>query len=178
VTTPMNDRLAARPLCPKRGIPIPAAQLVNPDGSANFAAIDGPKALHLAENRLCGVCSCDIGYWAAFLGGPRNAQHRSYLDPPMCLPCAAAVRLCPHIARQRVPRRPDGFTSEADVVTPHGFIEDKPTRWGLYITRTWTVHRSRHDATHATYRFEPAPAKTVRWFVYVNGRAVEQGRAA
>jgi hypothetical protein len=39
----MNRRLATRPIDPKRRLPIPYAQLVNPDGTANFAAIDGPK---------------------------------------------------------------------------------------------------------------------------------------
>jgi hypothetical protein len=45
----MNRRLATRPIDPKRRLPIPYAQLVNPDGTANFAAIDGPKALEPVE---------------------------------------------------------------------------------------------------------------------------------
>ena len=94
----MNRRLATRPIDPKRRLPIPYAQLVNPDGTANFAAIDGPKALRGAANRDCGLCGQRMGRWVAFLGGPRNVEHGGYLDPPMHVSCAEdATRLCPHL---------------------------------------------------------------------------------
>src|SRR6266508_2178233 len=126
---PMNPRLAARPTDPKRRLPVPYTQLVNPDGTANFAAIDGPKALRAAADRDCGLCGQRMGRWVAFLGGPRNVQHGGYLDPPMHVSCGVdATRLCPHLARQKVPRRPDG--GDPAIVTPPGFVEDKPTRTG------------------------------------------------
>src|SRR6266516_4832334 len=85
-----NRRLATRPIDPKRHLPIPYTQLVNPDGTANFAAIDGPKALRGAANRDCGLCGQRMGRWA-FLGGPRNVEHGGYLDPPMHVSCAEDV---------------------------------------------------------------------------------------
>jgi len=70
----MDRRLAARPIDPKRKLPIPYAQLVNPDGTANFAAINAPKALRGAADRNCGLCGQRMGRWLAFRGGRRVAR--------------------------------------------------------------------------------------------------------
>jgi hypothetical protein len=169
---PMNRRLATRPIDPKRRLPIPYAQLVNPDGTANFAAIDGPKALRGAANRDCGLCGQRMGRWVAFLGGPRNVEHGGYLDPPMHVSCAEdATRLCPHLARQRVPRRPD--SGDPDIITPPGFVEDKPDRWAMWITDRYTW---RINPDTGTYRFLPGPARQIRWWHYLDGRLTEQQR--
>ncbi len=169
----MNRRLATRPIDPKRHLPIPYAQLVNPDGTANFAAIDGPKALRGAANRDCGLCGQRMGRWVAFLGGPRNVEHGGYLDPPMHVSCAEdATRLCPHLARQRVPRRPD--SGDPNIVTPPGFVEDKPDRWAMWITDRYggttstaaspssSPERGPHPPTTSPFRRLTAPASPGR----------------
>jgi hypothetical protein len=167
---PINPRLAARPTDPRRRLPIPYVQLVNPGGTANFAAIDGPKALRAASTRDCGLCGQRMGRWVAFLGGPRNLEHGGYLDPPMHVSCAEdATRLCPHLARQKVPRRPDG--GDPTIITPPGFVEAKPDRWAMWITDSYTW---RINAGTGTYVFLPGPPRQIRWWHYVNGRLAEQ----
>jgi hypothetical protein len=167
----VNPRLATRPIDPKRRLPVPYVQLLNADGTADFAAVHGDKALAAALARLCGLCGQDIGYWVAFISGERSVEQEVFLDPPMCVPCAEdALRLCPHMARERVLRRPN---FNPDVITPPGFVEDKPGRFGLYITRTFRVVSG---GPPGTYLFRPAPAKTVRWFSYVNGVLTEEPR--
>lgn len=169
----MNAKLAALPIDPKRQLPIPHSQVVNEDGTANFAAIDGQKAIHASEHQLCGLCGQTMGYWVAFIGGPKSVQVGAFVDPPMHPECAEdATRLCPHMARQRVPRRDD---VGADVVTPPHFQEDKPDRWAIYITRQW---QTKFEPSSRTYLFLPKPAKSVRWFHYVDDRLVEQGAPA
>lgn len=165
----MNRRLAARPVDPRRRLPIPHAQLLHPDGTANFAVINAEVAIADADARLCGLCGQPIGYWVAFIAGQSSAQQRAFLDPPMDVECARdALRLCPHLARQRVPRRPD--SDNPGVIPPPGFVEGKPDRFALYITRSYKLVVTGPD----TYFFEPAPAKTIRWFCYVDGVLTEE----
>jgi hypothetical protein len=169
----VNPRLATRPIDPKRRLPVPYVQLLRPDGTADFAAVNGATALRAAAARLCGLCGKKMGRWVAFIAGPQSIEHRAFLDPPMDVKCAEdALRLCPHMARERTPRRPEGSFSP-EVITPAGFTEGKPNRFGLFITGRWQVHR---NVAEGTYVFRPAPARTVRWFSYVNGVLTEEPR--
>lgn len=160
----VNPRLAARPTDPRRRLPVPFAQARNADGSANFALIDAQKAVLAGLARRCGLCGQPMGEQVAFLGGPSAVTGRAFLDPPMCVQCAEdATVLCPHLARQRVPRRPD------DSPPPPGWTHDKPTRWGLYVTGAYGIVR------HSSYYvFLPAPPTVIRWFTYHAGRLTEQ----
>jgi hypothetical protein len=169
--TEMNSRLARRPLDPKRKLPVPYSQLVDEDGVANFAALDGNKALHGAGERLCGLCGVAMGRWVAFLGGPRNVEHGYYVDPPMHVSCAEdATRLCPHMARQRVPRRPN---EDPEVITPQGFVEEKPERFAMWVTDGYEIGINQAEATYA---FKPRPAREIRWFDYTDEVLTESSR--
>lgn len=167
----MNERLAARPLDPKRQLPVPYVQIVRPDGVADFTGLSGEVSDECGRLRLCGLCGLDIGYWVAFVGGPQSVRTRSFGDPPMCVDCAVdAITLCPHIARQRVPRRPEGVTPDGrPLVVPDGWVEDKPARWGVYVTRRYVMKHRSHPQGGYTIIFKPAPPKEVRWFAYDDG---------
>lgn len=152
------------PLCPRRGLPIPYVNAMTSDGRPDFAVLDSAKVRTVAERRLCGVCAEPLGYWMAFVGGPRAASEREYVDPPMhpdsCAP--AALRLCPWIARESMWRLP---TARSDAGFPSGFTGDKPEEFVVYLTRGY-----RHTLTRDGVVFRPHPAKALTRYHYVEGR--------
>ena len=95
----LPPRLAARPR-DRRGLPIPPVNL-HPDPATgelkvDFTTINTTISAALAAARRCSLCAGEIGYWVAFLGGPRAAELMQYTDPPGCVDCLTwAVRLCP-----------------------------------------------------------------------------------
>src|SRR5437762_6878805 len=97
----LPPRLAARPR-DRRGLPIPPVNL-HPDPATgalrvDFTTINTTISTGLAADRRCSLCAGEIGYWVAFLGGPRAAELMQYTDPPGCVECLTwAVRLCPFI---------------------------------------------------------------------------------
>jgi hypothetical protein len=165
----MNPRLATLPLDPKRRVPVPFAQVIREDGTANFTAIDSGKVLRCAQENLCGLCGQPLTYWMAFIGGERSAASRGYSDPPMHVECAEdAFTLCPHLARPLVARRPD---DEGGV--PVGFVTAKPTRWAMGITRGFRWRFVPLSGGGVGPSFTANPFKTIRWWEYADGRAVE-----
>lgn len=141
---PVAAAVAALPVCPKRKLPIPfsAARDDKRPEVGMFTVADPVKVEQCHRYRLCGVCGGGLGYWIAFVGGSGSASPGTgaYQDPPMHEECAeAAMRLCPYIAKRRVPRR----TPPVDVLAAHDsdyFIADKPSDgrpWVMVITRRY-----------------------------------------
>lgn len=163
-------QVEARPKA-RNGLPIPYAN-ESASGAEDFAVIQGDKLLTIIKHRLCGVCGQPLGYWIAFLGGPRCVTSRAYADPPMHEDCAeASTRLCPHIAKWPTSRS-QKVAQRGDVFTPAGFSEAKPSEWVMYITRGFGYDEARSF-------FIPAPAKRLRRFVYgADGNLREGGAAA
>src|SRR6266511_5752436 len=97
--------LAARPR-DRRGLPIPPVN-VDPDPAnggmlVDFTTINTTVSTDLVADRRCSLCSGEMGYWVAFLGGPRAAELMRYTDPPGCVDCMkSAVTLCPFIVVER-----------------------------------------------------------------------------
>jgi hypothetical protein len=157
----LPESLARRPR-DRRGLPIPAVQAINSDGTPDFTAVDAAAAWRLGEERRCGLCGEPIGYWVAFVGGPRAVQHRMFLDPPMHPDCAhAAMRLCPHMARRSASR-----ASKSDAVSPVGFVEDKPDEWFVYETREYRCELIIERGQIHGYVFQTAPAVRLHHWVY------------
>ncbi len=140
---------------------------VHPDPSGagshiDFTTINTTVATDLAVTRRCSLCGETMGYWVAFLGGPRAAELMRYADPPGHPECmAAAVTLCPHIAigwhrRARSDRPGAGMI-------PPGAVGDKPDRYLLGITRS---HRSVFLPEDGYTLYFPAPFKTVHEYSY------------
>lgn len=165
----MNPRLQARPLDVKRRVPVPFAQRIRDDGTADFAVVDGTTVLRCARERLCGLCGQELEYWLAFIGGPASMTNRVFVDPPMHPECGQdAFTLCPHIARPLVPRRPGG---EGGV--PVGWADNRVRRWGMGITRQFTWRVVPITGGGRGPQFTAAAFKTIRWWEYVDGLAVE-----
>ncbi|WP_149264271.1 hypothetical protein [Actinomadura sp. K4S16] len=146
------QRLAHLPVCPRRNVPVPYANITTEDGQHDFTALDSAKVVRLAAERRCGICEDTLDYWIVFLGGERSAQSRAYTDPPMHEECARfAARTCPYVTRAHMSRRKTPLTP--DTTVPKGFSEDKPAEFLLYFTRSY-----KHQVTRDGVLFRPAPA--------------------
>ncbi|MFJ8043766.1 hypothetical protein ACIRBX_25020 [Kitasatospora sp. NPDC096147] len=131
---PMPAALAARPMDPRRKLPIPAVNEVLEDGTGDFVVIQGDTALRLATQGRCALCGQLMGGGsAAFIGGPASAESGLFTDPPMHEACAeAALRLCPHMARQHARRASERRVPEGSTI-PAGFSEEKPQEWVMVL---------------------------------------------
>ena len=60
---------------------------------------------------------------------------------------------------------------DPNIITPAGFVEDKPDRWAMWITDryTWRV-----NPNTGAYLFLPGRAHEIRWWHYIDGRLTEQ----
>jgi hypothetical protein len=125
-------RLRQRPR-DSHGRVIPYVVLILPDGTPEFRAPDTERwKLCLRQERcsLCGVQMRD-GYW--FVGGPRCADHRLFMDPPMHHDCARyALQVCPFLAMSKA-----HYSSLVRRPPPPGFVEvpgasdERPERFML-----------------------------------------------
>jgi hypothetical protein len=161
----LPEQLRRRPFDPKRGLPIPAMNLppgdLDPD-HADFTAIFGETVYHLAKAEKCGICTEPLGYWMAFIGGPKSFANRAYVDPPLCLGCAEyAMTHCPHMAIRRHRRVPDARLQDG-VHVPDGFDASKPETLVMGITRGFTITA---DQSGSMY-FKAAPFKRHRTYTY------------
>jgi hypothetical protein len=95
-----------------------------------------------------------MGYWVAFLGGPRAAELLRYTDPPGCPGCLrSAVRLCPFIAIERH-RRARADQPGAGMIPPglaRGEVRPVAARY----------HPPVSDAVHPGARVHRVPAGAV-----------------
>lgn len=160
---PLPPNLAHRPRDVHRGVPIPFVSEHERSGQTvvDFISVNFERAMRCADEKLCGLCGWPLGYWIAFLGGPKSAAARSYTDPPMHEDCAlAALRICPHLAVQHHRRAPDHRVA-GDTSTPPGWVEDKPDRWVLGISRSFE-----YGLYYGSVLFHPAPFKRTRTFRY------------
>ncbi|MCC9309107.1 hypothetical protein LN042_18810 [Kitasatospora sp. RB6PN24] len=165
--------LAERPVDPRRKLPIPAVN-EREDGTADFLVINGRRALELASRRQCGVCAKPMGERVAFIGGPNSAASGAFSDPPMHVDCAeAALRLCPHIARQHARRAGEGRTDPGATV-PDGFMGDKPSEWVLVETQGYAMVLAPAAGGGRVPVFLATTYEAVRRFGYVEGVLVEQ----
>ncbi|MFD9123484.1 hypothetical protein [Kitasatospora sp. NPDC059571] len=165
--------LAARPIDQRRGLPIPAVN-ERPDGTADFLSINGRTAIKLAVSGGCSLCTRLMSGLAAFLGGPKSAQAGSYSDPPMHEECAeAALRLCPHIARQHARRATERRIPEATAV-PEGFSEAKPQEWVMVLASSFGAGLMPAEGGGLVPVFLLADYERTRRFVYEDGVLVEK----
>lgn len=135
----------------KRRIPVPYVTTRTPEGVPDFTSINEARVLRCARLRLCGICENEMGYWVAFLGGPKAAENRAYFDPPMHEECARySVVACPYIARTEMKRRKNPLMPS---VAPDGMELRRPEYYALYLTRSWRLEMRRDGLV-----FRPAPA--------------------
>jgi hypothetical protein len=166
------DFLAHLPFDERRGLPVPYMNQHYPDGPdapmrPDFTAIWGPGAVACAQEKRCGICGLDLGYWVAFVGGPKSAANRAYQDPPFHPECADyAMTVCPHIVighHQRATATRLGRESgQAGLPgAPRGAVMARADAWVIGITRSYDIR-----VLDGYPVFRAAPFKRTRRFEY------------
>lgn len=132
----MPPRVATLPRDP-RGYPIPYTVKRDESGKPDFRIIDPEKAMRAVRMRCCGICGETLGARIAFVGGPLALANRLFTDLPMHRDCAIyALRTCPFIA---APKFAYSRALPADTVVSDNVSTDRPDRFGLGITKTFSV---------------------------------------
>jgi hypothetical protein len=161
-------RLAARPVDPSRGLPIPYVN-EHDDGSVNFALVNGGRVLECVRDRLCGLCGERQEFLVAFVGGPGGFHQRLYTDPPGHVDCArAALDLCPYLGLERHQRR--GLT---EATAAPGFADMEKAQ-PVILAVTWAYDVALIGEPPALM-FLPAAWMSATRFDYADGRLVEIG---
>lgn len=152
------------PVDPRRKLPVP---VMNQHATGtDFTAISGERVVKAAQDRTCGICGKELGYWLAFIGGPISYRSRQYADPPMHPECAeASFTLCPHMAIGRA-RRATGTHLMTGATTPEHFGLDKPEVWVMGITRSYTYSMQPAQGGGVVVVFRAAPFKDAKAFAY------------
>lgn len=154
-------RLAARPVDPRRRLPVPAM-----NGDGDFLTLDPGVVMRLAAARECAVCGQRIvnGEYA-FLSGPDAAGHRVTRNPPAHEGCLhAALVLCPYISHERT-RRAAGDRAAALDDDPRQDL-GKPQVWILGIAASYHIETDGGHAVHV----RPAPWLRHNRYRYADGR--------
>jgi hypothetical protein len=166
--------LAGLPICPVRKLPVPFSAERGEGGRAVFTALDPEHKELIIRHRLCGVCGQPLGYWFVFLGDETSTEPGGfYVDPPMHEDCAvAAIKVCPFIQQERVPRRP--ATPEDVMIAPPGSFEGPKRPWVMAVIRDFKmVPQLAWGGSGITLVFRPARIVRTRRFEYQDGRLTE-----
>lgn len=117
-----------------RGIPVPFFVTYRRDGSPDFKVINEKHRKKCATDHLCWICGERLDYWVVFIGGPRSAAARMYVDGPMHEECARdALALCPFLVgrmdyakdldlSKHPPGTPPRVIRESDATPPEQLI--------------------------------------------------------
>lgn len=160
-TPAVPEALARRPRT-SSGLPVPFVAAERPDGSPDFTLIDPLRSLHASSRRLCAICGEALGYWLAFIGGPKSFDGRTFIDGPAHEECLlAATRLCPYLA-QRATRRSTRASERGSA--SQGFDPAKPCEFAIGIARSY---RSFVDH-HGVVLHRSAPFVRLRRFRYID----------
>lgn len=80
------------------GLPVPANTLKDANGNYDFAIIDYPKAIRMAQRRRCAMCGKGMTGRVAFIGARDASTFGAFVDGPMHPSCARfASKVCPYI---------------------------------------------------------------------------------
>ena len=178
--------LAARPVCPKRQLPIPFINEIAPDGTGVFAILDDTQARRCLNGRLCAMCGDPMGWWVVLIGDPVSLDPVDpgggfFIEAPVherCAEIATLGGLCPYLSRQRVPRRPlpDDVAvvgSGADLPEVARTIRKRPLI--MAVTHGYTTTYKPSNAGGRVLVYRAGAVKRVRTFDYddATGRLAE-----
>jgi hypothetical protein len=173
--------VAHRPVCPKRDLPIPFINEIDPDtGAGEFGILDDRQARKCVEGRLCATCGLPMGEFVALLGDVVSLKPGGfYIEPPVHERCGeiAAVDgphgrgLCPFMAGERVPRRLYDGPDVAIVGTTAGELatigRTVPKRdWIMAITRDYAPAMTMSQAGSLVMIYQAGRIERVRRFTY------------
>lgn len=167
------DFLAHLPVWQGMPVPFTVKYEVGQVGRPAFEVTDAVKWADCVEKRLCGVCGRELGYWIAFIGGPKSVEGRAFHDPAMHVECAEySLDVCPYMvgaaghASEEVLARREERDGVARRVLEH-VTDEPPDRVALYVTRRYEVRRYQtrtlSGMVNVVVYLRPAPAKRIEW---------------
>ncbi len=123
-----------------RGLPIPYANFIGPDGQPDFKVLDHQKHQEILREKLCGICGGPLGRGTiAFIGGEGSIKSSLFTDPAMHVECARyAAKVCPYLnnGSATYSSAPPKHLGQGDFV--HKEFEavnsKRPKRMGIYFT--------------------------------------------
>ncbi len=141
-TLPLPLKLQSRPK-DGRGLPIPAAVVIDENGTPDFRVTDVLKWQRLAKARCCGLCGEPLERMMAFVGGPVSHQSRFFTDLPMHRPCAEyALQVCPYLAAPNYRYAEQVANLAGYVVQVNDQVANtRPDRFFLALSRHFTLGR-------------------------------------
>jgi hypothetical protein len=138
----MPDRIAALPVDPERGLPVPffVAQV---DGKPDFRIAEADKVARCRQEYLCWICGQKLGRYMTFVIGPMCAVNRISAEPPMHRDCAEySVKVCPFLLNPKQKRNPKpiGGQSKAELAPMPGIgIERNPGVMLEWVTVSYAL---------------------------------------
>jgi hypothetical protein len=110
---PMPPRIAALPIHPVNGYPIPWFVGTDSDGSRDFRFADPRKLALAVKHRLCWVCGDAMGQYMCFVLGPMCVINMNSAEPPSHKECAIfSAMACPFLTRPNMVRRENDLPEE------------------------------------------------------------------
>jgi hypothetical protein len=123
----LPKRIAALPVDPERGYPIPFF-VASIDGKPDFRIADAAKVKLCREDKLCWICGQKLGRFMTFVIGPMCAVNLISAEPPMHRECAEfSLRVCPFLLNPNQKRNPKKIEGQA--------LDELPPMPGIAIMR-------------------------------------------
>lgn len=147
VTTEIPFRLSRRPR-DARGLVIPYAQYIKPDGTPDYRVMDDALVGKAVRRRLCGLCGDKMRGDVWFIGGPKCVTNGYFHDPAMHRECALhALQACPHLARAKgkYAPLPDHVPGAMTVMVGAMDTDQKAEWFGLMRSTDFTSFRDEHS---------------------------------
>lgn len=157
----MPARIAALPIDPERGYPIPFfVAYVN--GKPEFRVADARKWMRCVKEQLCWVCGQKLGRNKAFVIGPMCSVNRISADAPTHLDCAEfSVKVCPFLTKPQMVRREDEFIKiSREQQNDDGMIERNPGVMAVWVTREYKIIRG----AGKNYIFALGKPESISWW--------------
>lgn len=174
--------LQARPVCPRRKLPIPFINEIRPDGTGEFGIFDDRQIELCLARRLCAMCGDPLGELVALIGDGVSLACETgyYIEPPVHERCGeiALAGLCPFISGELVPRLP--VSEGIDYVTPDPAalaaigreVAKRPL--AMAVCREYGVAWTPGHTGALVMVYQPGPViERVRWWVYRDRWATE-----
>ncbi len=140
-----------------RGFPIFFGIQGPKEGQHDFRLMNMANVRRCIKERLCGICGEKLGYWIAFVGGPKSCTTRVFSDPPFHVECAEfAFKVCPYILNRGWDRSMLPRANETLKDDPYGNFS-RIRFHGIFVTRGYKM------LILPAVLFKAHPAKEIRW---------------
>jgi hypothetical protein len=167
------SRIAALPIDPQRGLPVPWFVHWTEDGKPDFRIIGEGKFFDAIRFGKCWVCGKERGRHGSFVLGPMSTITRTTAEPACHRECAIySATACPFLSKPHMHRRDVKGYDDVKLVDPGLAIKRNPGVAVVWTTRKWKLFPD--DRGHAL--IEVGDPDEVLWFA--EGREATRAEVA